>query len=65
MNKLTSEMGDFFTDAMRDSNSHEFEEIVDPITCMPNEELEESLNCRIIVIFQLTHLTSDDRDITD
>jgi len=44
LNKLTSEMGDFFTDAMRDSNSHAFEEIVDPITCIPNEELEESLN---------------------
>ena len=43
LNKLTSEMGDFFTDDMRDSNSHEFEEIVDPITCMPNEELEETL----------------------
>ena len=25
LNKLTSEMDDFFTDAMRDSNSHEFE----------------------------------------
>ena len=37
-------MGDIFTDAMRDSNSHEFEEIVDPITCMPNEELKESLD---------------------
>ena len=23
---------------MRDSNSHEFEEMVDPITCTPNEE---------------------------
>jgi len=44
LNKLTSEMGDFLTDAMRDSNSHEFEEIVDPITCIPNEELEESLD---------------------
>jgi len=42
--KLTSEMGDIFTDAMRDSNSHEFEEIVDPISCMPNEELEDSLD---------------------
>jgi len=31
LNKLTSE-GDFFTDAMCDSNSHEFEEIVHPIT---------------------------------
>ena len=28
---------------MRDSNSHEFEEIVDPITCIPNEEIEERL----------------------
>jgi len=44
LNKLTSEMGDFFTDAMRDSKSHEFEEIVNPITCMPNKELEESLD---------------------
>ena len=32
LNKLTSELGNFFTDAMRDSNSHEFEEIVDPFT---------------------------------
>ena len=37
-------MGDFFTDAMRDSNSHKFEEIVDPITCIPNEESEERLD---------------------
>ena len=37
LNKLTSEMGDFFTDDMRDSNSHEFEEIVHPITCIPND----------------------------
>jgi len=44
LNKLTSEMGDFFTDAMRDSNSHEFEEIVDFITCIPNEEMEERLD---------------------
>jgi len=43
LNKLTSEMGNFFTDAMRDSNSHEFEKMVDPITCMPNGESEESL----------------------
>ena len=43
-NKLTSEMGDFFTDVMRDSNSHEFKVIVDSITFMPNEELEESLD---------------------
>ena len=27
-----------------DSNSHEFEEIVDPITCMPNEEPELSFD---------------------
>jgi len=40
LNKLTSEMGNFLTDVMRDSNSHE----LDPITCMPNEELEESLD---------------------
>jgi len=43
MNKLTSEMGYFFTDTMRDSNSHEFEEMVDPITCTPNEEPEENV----------------------
>ena len=43
MNKLTSEMGNFFTDTMRDSNSHEFEEMVGPITCTPNEELEENI----------------------
>ena len=43
MNKLTSEMGNFFTDTMRDSNSHEFEEIVDVITCTPNEEPEENI----------------------
>jgi len=40
---LTSEMGNFFTDTMRDSNSHEFEEMVDPITCTPNEEPEENI----------------------
>jgi len=43
MNKLTGEMGNFFTDTMRDSNSHEFEEMVDPITCTPNEEPEENI----------------------
>jgi len=43
MNKLTSEMGNFFTDTMRDSNSHEFEEMVDPITCTSNEEPEENI----------------------
>jgi len=43
MNKLTSEMGNFFTDTMRDSNSHEFEFIVDPIMCTPNEEPEENI----------------------
>ena len=43
MNKLTSEMGNFFTDTMRDSNSHEFDEMVDPITCTPNEEPEENI----------------------
>jgi len=37
-------MGDFFSDAMRDSNSLEFEEIVEPITCIPNEEIEERLD---------------------
>jgi len=44
LNKLTSKLGDFFTDAMRDSNSHEFEEILDPITCIPNDEIEERLD---------------------
>ena len=43
MNKLTSKMGNFFTDTMRDSNSHEFEEMVDPITCTPNEETDENI----------------------
>jgi len=43
MNKLTSEMGNFFTDTMRDSNSHEFEEMVHPITCTPNEEPDENM----------------------
>ena len=43
MNKLTGEMGNFFTVTMRDSNSHEFEEIVDPIMCTPNEEPEENI----------------------
>ena len=43
MNKLTNEMGNFFTDTMRDSNSHEFEEMVDPITCTPIEEPEENI----------------------
>jgi len=43
MNKLTNEMGNFFTDTMRDSNSHEFEEMVDPITYTPNEEPEENI----------------------
>ena len=36
-------MGYFFTDTMRDSNSHEFEEIIDPIKCTPNEEPEENI----------------------
>ena len=43
VNKLTIELGNFFTDAMRDSNSHEFEEMVYPITCTPEEESAESL----------------------
>jgi len=43
MNKLISEMGNFFTDTIRDSNSHEFEEMVDPITCTPNEEPQENI----------------------
>ena len=37
-------MDNFFTDVMRDSNSHEFEEMVDPITSTPNEETEENLD---------------------
>ena len=44
VNKLTSEMGNIFTDAMRDSNSDDFEEMVDPITCTLNKEPEESLD---------------------
>ena len=44
LNTLTGEMGEFFTDVMRDSNSHEFEEIVDPITYIPSEEIEERLD---------------------
>ena len=43
MNKLTSQMDNFFTDTMRDSNSHEFDIIVDPITCTPNEEPKENI----------------------
>ena len=43
MKKLTSEMGNFFTDTTRDSNSHEFEEMVDPIACTPNQEPEENI----------------------
>ena len=43
INKLTSEMGNFITDTVRDSNSHEFEDMVDPITCTPNEEPEENI----------------------
>jgi len=43
MDKLTSEMGNFFTDTMHDSNIHEFEEMVDPITCTPNQEPEENI----------------------
>jgi len=31
VNKLTSEMANFFTDTMRDSNSHEVEEMVDRV----------------------------------
>jgi len=41
----TAQCGNFPSRGMgispRDSNSHEFEDIVDPITCMSNEELEE------------------------
>jgi len=44
LNKLKSGMGDFFTDAMRDSNSHKFKEKVNLITCISNEDLEESLD---------------------
>ena len=43
MNKLTSEMGNFFTNTTHDSNSHEFEEMVDPITWTPNQEPEENI----------------------
>jgi len=50
MNKLTSEMGNFFTATMRDSNSHEFEEMVDPITCTPNEEPEDNIEVKIAFI---------------
>ena len=39
MNKLTSEMGNFFTNTMHDSNS----QMVDPITYTPNEEPEENI----------------------
>ena len=54
MNKLTTEMGNFFTDTMRDFNSHEFEEMVDPITCTPNEEPEE----KIVRLFRRKNLVS-------
>ena len=54
MNKLTTEMGNFFTDTMRDFNSHEFEEMVDPITCTPNEEPEEN----IVRLFRRKNLVS-------
>jgi len=57
MNKLTSEMGNFFTDTMCDSNSHEFEEMVDPITCTPNEEPEENI-VEIDETFQRKNLVS-------
>ena len=36
-------MGNFFTDTMRDSRSHEFEEMVDPITCTLDDEPEENI----------------------
>jgi len=69
--KLTSEMGDFFTDAMRDSNSHEFEEIVDPITCIRNEEIEERLDeidetlsekeASVVTAFSWSNVSSENR----
>jgi len=71
LNKLTSELGDFFTDGTRDSNSHEFEEIVDPITCIPNEEIEERLDeigetlsekeASIVTAFSWSNVSSENR----
>jgi len=71
LNKLTSELGDFFTDGTRDSNSHEFEEIVDPITCIPNEEIEERLDeigetlsekeASVVTAFSWSNVSSENR----
>jgi len=71
LNKLTSEMGDFFTDAMRDSNSHEFGEIVNPITCIPNKEIKERLDeidetlsekeASVVTAFSLSNVSSENR----
>ena len=65
-------MGYFFTDVMRDSNSHEFEEIVDPITCIPNEEIEERLDeidetlsekeASVVTAFSWSNVSSEYRD---
>jgi len=46
VNKLTSEIGNIFTDAMRDSNSDEFGEMVDPITCTEFEEMVDPITCK-------------------
>jgi len=64
-------MGYFFTDVMRDSNSHEFEEIVDPITCIPNEEIEERLDeidetllekeASVVTAFSWSNVSSENR----
>jgi len=59
-----------FTDAMRDSNSHEFEEIVDPITCIPNKEIEERLGeidetqkeASVVTAFSWSNVSSENRD---
>jgi len=71
LNKLTSDMGDFCTDAMRDSNSHEFEEIIDPITCIPNEEIEKCLDeidetlsekeASVVTAFSWSNVSSENR----
>ena len=71
LNKLTSELGNFFTDAMRDSNSHEFEEIVVPFTCIPNVEIEERLDeidetlsekeASVVTAFSWSNVSSENR----
>jgi len=70
LNKLTNEMGDF-TDAMRDSNSHEIKEIVDPMTCIPTEEMEERLDeidetlsekeASVVTAFSWSNVSSENR----